>query len=204
MRGLALGMSDKPVSAASSPDVASSIGFNCGLIAVLLIFLLPGNLLSLLGIGYDVPDSFAAFKIHPATYLTVFGLMAVFQRKPVAGLAEWRVPAIFILLTVLSALCSFLSVGTAGASTYVDTFMAAGALAMILATGDTRQRRKLGYLILALVLSNVLLSFWESVAETHLVPLQISTFDLRKWPVGRKDSTSALGVFTDTRCRLHA
>jgi hypothetical protein len=184
VRGLALGMSGKPVSAAPFPDVASSIGFNCGLIAVLLTFLLPSDLLYLLGIDYAAPDSFAAFKIHPATYLTVFGLiatlLAVFQRKPVAGQAEWRVPAIFILLTVLCVLCSFLSVGTAGASNYVDTFVAAGALAMILATGDTRQRRKLGYLILALVLANVLLSFWESMADTHLVPLHINPSDLKK------------------------
>ena len=165
-----MGMTDKPVTAASSPDVASSIGFTCGLIAVLLMFLLPGNLLSLLGIGYDSPGSFPAFKIHPSTYLTAFGLMAtllaVLQRKPVAGLAEWRVPVIFILLTVACALCSFLSVGTAGASNYVDTFVAAGALAMILATGGPRQRRKLGYLILALVLASVVISFWESVADT--------------------------------------
>jgi hypothetical protein len=184
VRGLTLGMTDKPVTAASSPDVASSIGFTCGLIAVLLMFLLPGNLLSLLGIGYDSPGSFPAFKIHPSTYLTAFGLMAtllaVLQRKPVAGQAEWRVPVIFILLTVACALCSFLSVGTAGASNYVDTFVAAGALAMILATGGTRQRRKLGYLILALVLVNVVISFWESVADTHLIPLQISAPDLRK------------------------
>ena len=138
----------------------------------------------MLGIGYDVPSSFPAYKIHPATYLTAFGLvatlMAVLQRKTVTGLAEWRVPIIYVLLTVLCAMCSFVSVGTAGASNYIDTFVAAGVLAMILATGDLRQRRRLGYAIMALVLSNVMLSFWESVSTTHLIPLHVSTFDLRK------------------------
>jgi hypothetical protein len=151
---------------------------------VLLLFLLPANLLFILGIGYDVPSSFAAYKIHPSTYLTAFGLLAtllaVLQRKTVTGLAEWRVPIIYVLLTVLCAMGSFVSVGTAGASNYIDTFVAAGALAMILATGDLHQSRRLGYAIMALVLLNVLLSFWESVSTTHLIPLHISTFDLRK------------------------
>ena len=73
------------------------MGFNYGFMAVLLLFLLPSNLLFQLGIGYDVPDSFAALKIRPATYLTAFGLvstiLAVRQRKTVAGFAEWRVPS---------------------------------------------------------------------------------------------------------------
>ena len=188
VRGLSLGMSDKSVLAASSPEVASSMGFTYGFMAVLLLFLLPSNLLFQLGIGYDVPDSFAAFKIHPATYLTAFGLvstlLAVLQRKTVTGFAEWRVPIIFVLLTVLCAMCSFVSVGTAGASNYIDTFVAAGALAMILATGDFRQRRRLGYTIMALVLLNVILSFWESLCEIHLVPVHISTVDLAKWKEG--------------------
>ena len=102
------------------------MGFTYGFMAVLLLFLLPSNLLFALGIGYDLPSSFAAVKIHPATYLTAFGLvatlLAVLQRKTVTGLAEWRVPIIFVLLTVLCAMCSFVSVGTAGASNYIDTF----------------------------------------------------------------------------------
>ena len=66
------------------------MGFTCGLVAVLLLFLLPSNLLFQLGIGYDITNSFAALKIHPATYLTAFGLMATFlavlQRRNAAGL----------------------------------------------------------------------------------------------------------------------
>ena len=184
VRGLSLEMPDKSISVASSPGAASSVGFTCGFMAVVLLFLLPANLLFMLGIGYDVPSSFPAYKIHPATYLTAFGLvatlLAVLQRKTVTGLAEWRVPIIYVLLTVLCAMCSFVSVGTAGASNYIDTFLAAGALAMILATGDLHQRRRLGYTLMALVLLNVILSFWESVSTTHLIPLHISTFDLRK------------------------
>lgn len=188
MRGLSLGMYDKPVLLASSPEAASSMGFNYGFMAVLLLFLLPSNLLFQLGIGYDVPDSFAPLKIHPATYVTAFGLvstsLAVLQRKTVTGFAEWRVPIIFVLLTVLCAMCSFVSVGTAGASNYIDTFVAPGALAMILATGDFRQRRRLGYTIMALVLLNVILSFWESLGEIHLLPVHIGTVDLAKWKEG--------------------
>jgi hypothetical protein len=146
--------------------------------AVLLLFLLPANLLFALGIGYDVTEGFIGNKIHPATYLTTFGLvatlMAVLQRKPVAGLAEWRVPIIYILLTVLCAMCSFVSVGTAGATNYIDTFVAAGILAMILATGDHRQRRILGYVLMAFVLSNIMISFWESVSQTHLIPTHVT------------------------------
>ncbi len=189
MRGLSLEMPDKSISVASSPGAASSVGFTYGFMAVVLLFLLPSNLLFMLGIGYDVPSSFPAYKIHPSTYLTAFGLvatlLAVLQRKTVTGLAEWRVPLIYVLLTVLCAMCSFVSVGTAGASNYIDTFLAAGALAMILATGDLHQRRRLGYTLMALVLLNVILSFWESVSATHLIPLHTSTFDLRK-VVGRE------------------
>jgi hypothetical protein len=185
VRGLSLEMSDRSVLAASSPEVVQSMGFTYGFMAVLLLFFLPANLLFALGIGYDVPNSFAALKIHPATYLTAFGLvstfLAVLQRKTVTGFAEWHVPIVFVVLTVLCAMCSFVSVGTAGASNYIDTFVAAGTLAMLLATGDFRQRRMLGYAIMALVILNIILSFWESLSETHLVPLHISTFDLRKW-----------------------
>jgi hypothetical protein len=188
VRGLSLGMSDKSVLAAPSSEVVSSTGFTYGFMAVLILFLLPSNLLFALGIGYDSPSSFAAVKIHPATYLTAFGLvstlLAVLQRKTLTGVAEWRVPIVFVLLTVLCAMASFVSVGTAGASNYIDTFVAAGALAMILATGDQHQRRRLGYVIMTLVLLNVILSFWESLSETHLVPLQITASDLRKLKEG--------------------
>jgi hypothetical protein len=188
VRGLSLGMSDKSVLAAPSSEVVSSAGFTCGFIAVLILFLVPSNLLFALGIGYDSPSSFAAVKIHPATYLTAFGLvatlLAVLQRKALTGVAEWRVPIVFVALTVLCAMGSFVSVGTAGASNYIDTFVAAGILAMILATGDQHQRRRLGYVIMTLVLLNVILSFWESLSETHLVPLQITAVDLRKLKEG--------------------
>ncbi len=151
------------------------------------------------------PSSFAAVKIHPATYLTAFGLvstlLAVLQRKTVTGVAEWRVPIVFVLLTVLCAMGSFVSVGTAGASNYIDTFVAAGALAMILATGDQHQRRRLGYMIMTLVLLNVILSFWESLSETHLVPLHISTFDLTKLE-GRKRLPSCGSLLSPTGGRM--
>ena len=66
MRGLSLEMSDKLAPAAtSSPEAASSIGFTYGFVAVLLLFLLPANLLFLLGIGYDLPDSFAVYRSTP-------------------------------------------------------------------------------------------------------------------------------------------
>jgi hypothetical protein len=120
VRGLSLGMSDKSVLAARSSEVVSSTGFTYGFMAVLVLFLLPSNLLFALGIGYDSPSSFAAVKIHPATYLTAFGLvstlLAVLQRKTLTGVAEWRVPIVFVLLTALCAMASFVSVGTAGAS----------------------------------------------------------------------------------------
>ena len=76
VRGLSLGMSDKSVLAARSSEVVSSTGFTYGFMAVLVLFLLPSNLLFALGIGYDLPSSFAAVKIHPATYLTAFGLVS--------------------------------------------------------------------------------------------------------------------------------
>ena len=146
------------------------------------------------------PSSFPAYKIHPSTYLTAFGLvatlLAVLQRKTVTGLTEWRVPIIYVLLTVVCAMCSFVSVGTAGASNYIDTFVAAGALAMILATGDLHQRRRLGYAIMALVLSNVILSFWESVSTTHLIPLHVSTFDLRKVTGREGNDFRPAGLYT--------
>jgi hypothetical protein len=147
VRGLPLEVPDKSISPASSPGAASSMGFTYGFWAVVLLFLLPADLLFTLEIGYDVPSSFPAYKIHPATYLTAFGLVAtlraVLQRKAVSGLAEWKVHIIYVPLTVVCAICSFVSVGTAGASNYIDTFVAAGALAMILATGDLHQRQGL-------------------------------------------------------------
>ena len=190
--------------AAPSPDVASSMGFNYGFMAVLFLFLLPSTCCFARD-RYDAPDSFAAFKIHPATYLTAFGLMAtllaVLQRKPVTGLAEWRVPVIFVLLTVLCAMCSFLSVGTAGASNYIDTFVAAGALAMILATGDIRQRRRLGYVIMALVLFECS-TFILGKRAKHTSFLCISARSiLEKWE-GRKRLPSCGSLRSPTAGRM--
>jgi hypothetical protein len=145
---------------------------------------LPGNLLFEMGIGYDVPESNAALKIHPSTYLSAIGVMiallAVYQRKTVTGLAHWRIPIIFIVVISACALSSFVSVGVASSSNYIDTFLAAGLLAMVVATADARQHRKLGYIILTAVIANILLSFWESIGETHLIPMHISTFDLTR------------------------
>jgi len=183
-RGLALRAPHEIWGSAVARDTLRVSTFAWGLCAVLSLFLLPGNLLFELGIGYDVPESNAALKIHPSTYLSAIGVMlalaAVYQRKTVPGLAHWRMPIVFIVVISVCALSSFLSVGLASSSNYIDTFLAAGLLAMVVATGDSRQHRMLGYFIIAAVVANIVLSFWESVTEIHLIPMHISTFDLTK------------------------
>ena len=159
-------------------------GFTWGLLSVIALFLLPPNLLFQFGIDYDTSGGNPAMKIGPATYLAIIGAMTAVwsmrQSRTAQQFTESRIAIAFMTSTTICALYSFVSVGAASSSNYIETFLAPGFLTLALGTAEARQRRMLGYIMLPLVLLSVFMSLWESIHETHIIPMHIGTLDMKQ------------------------
>ena len=149
------------------------------MLAVFLQFLISANTLTWMGIDYDQVGGNPLVKLHPATYILVFAaFLALFVESPAcSGLVRVvrATPglAAFLFLVPLCAFYSIASVGFSGAAIYIESYFAAGLLAVALEGGTDRQKRAVGKVVLAFALLNVAISVWESLTQTHLIPLQI-------------------------------
>jgi hypothetical protein len=170
------------------------------LLSVVSLFVLPSNLLFEFGLDVDSPGGNPAMKIRPGTYFALLGAIAALRamRQPATAgcLARSRVAIAFMVLTAACVLYSVVSVGAAASSSYVDTFIAAGLLAMTLEMTDLRQRRALGYIMLSLVLLSVVLAIWETIRQEHLIPMHIGTVDMSKVQGKTVEEFRAAGLYS--------
>ncbi len=187
-------------STASSSATRPGRAFTWAYLAVLSLFLLPPNLLYQFGIDYDTSGGNPATKIRPATYLAVIGAMsalwAMYRSRSGRPFSELRVAITFMVVVAVCAVFSFISVGAASSSNYVDTFLAAGFLTMALDGADVRQRRLLGYTLMALVVVSVFMAFVESAKEMHIIPMQIGNLDMRKIQGRAPEDFRAAGLYS--------
>ena len=150
--------------------------FIFGASVIIIVFLLPGSFLGYLGLySYEAGGS-PLTKFHPATYLAVLaawfalyggrrvdgGVISLFLRRPALAWSGG--------LLVACIAYSIYFVGISGMAVYIDTYLAAILTAIALDRASPRQRRILGYTILALCVANVLLAVYEVRMETHLLP----------------------------------
>jgi hypothetical protein len=178
---------------------ASPLPFTLGLLAVACEFTISGNTLSNMGISYSEIGGSPLVKFLPGTYLAVLGafsslvgpsgqLTYLFSKAPVLLL--------YCALMVFCIVFSAVNVGLTGAGVYVDTYISAGALAMIMVNASDRQRAILARLVLALCIANVLISFAEYVHREHFIPMDFTAENGKKLTDDQSDEFRPAALYT--------
>lgn len=170
-----------PVRAIDARYVSANVrtrraAFTIALFAVILSLALSGNTLEVLGIDYSSPGGNPLVKLLPSTYLvTIAAGMILFLQRP-AGIGVVRLfrekPALagFLALMTFCTFYSILVVGMTGAATYIESFISAGLLAIAIEGGTDRQKRTLAWWIVGFIVLSILLSIYESITQTHIIP----------------------------------
>lgn len=183
VRGLRASLYSGQAAQVSSVARVSTMAFTLALLAVVVEFCVSGNLLAVMGISYSQPGGNPLVKFHPATYLAFMGaavaLVSGSAQNRGLGYLLGKAPALllFIAVMVFCTIFATANVGLTGAGVYIDTYLSAGALAIIMVNASDRQRAILGRLVLALVVVNVLISLAEYVHQDHFITLETKTGD---------------------------
>jgi len=154
--------------------------FTVGLFAVIVEYAISGNTLEDLGIDYASTGGNPLVKLHPGTYLILIGafMVLMLMRPAGSGLVRFfrATPALasFVMLILFCAFYSIANVGFSGAAVYVESYLAAGLLAVALETGTDRQKRTLGWWIIGFTVLSIIISIGESLTQTHLIALHIA------------------------------
>ncbi len=148
------------------------------ILAVALNLLVSGNLLIRVGIPYAADGGNPLEKLHPGTYVAMLALASAVWRSPVAGLGRLarraRVPALFGLAMIGCVLFAGAMTGKARLVVFIETFMPAAMLALVLRDASPRAMRCLGLVILGLIAFNVVLSVPETLLHRHIVPIALN------------------------------
>jgi hypothetical protein len=151
--------------------------FAFGLTAVIIEYAISSNTLANLGIDYASPGGNPVVKLHPGTYLAAIGAFMVLVLARPTGNGVMRcfrnTPALaaFMTLTLFCAFYSIVNVGMSGAATYIESYLAAGLLAVALEGGTDRQKRSLAWWIIAFTVLSIIISIGEGATQTHLIPI---------------------------------
>jgi hypothetical protein len=143
--------------------------------SVVVNLLVSGNLLMAIGILYAAEGGNLAVKLHPGTYLAVLAVLAMAWRRPAATaaglLATARVPLLY--LGALAGCCGFAAAmtGRVHLVVFLENFMPAGLLALVLGRAGEAALRRLGLAVLALLALGVAVSVAETLLQTHFVPI---------------------------------
>jgi len=155
------------------------VAVSIALLAIILDFAISSNTLADLGVPYGETGGLPLVKFLPGTYLTAFAAMMVlfFSRPHGAGMIRlFRVTPALAMFNVLILACAFYSianVGISGAAIYVESYLSAGLLAIVLVYATDRQKRILAWIILLFCVLSIFLSIYEGRTQTHLIPLHI-------------------------------
>ena len=199
--------------------MSRAAGFGLAALSLVLSLTISANLLYVLGIDYAHPGGNPLVKIHPATWTVVAALVLLMLAAPdpVGGLRDAlrRSPALawFLVLMTMTMLYSAVSVGISGATVYVESYLAAGTLALVCRELPERRRRALGLLVLALLVLNAALAVAETVGQFHLVPVYLEEIALVDEPGAFRSSAlfdhpltgamlTMVGLFTALSLRL--
>ncbi len=175
--GLARGPAVVGVRAAAAPR-AGRLAVGLAGAAVVVNLLVSGNLLAAAGIPYAADGGSLVVKLHPGTYLAVLSVVAMAWRRPVATaaglMADARVPLLY--LASLAGCCGFAlaATGRVHLVVFLENFMPAGLLALVLGQAGERALRRLGLVVLAVLVLGVVVSVGETLAQRHLVPIVLA------------------------------
>jgi hypothetical protein len=174
--------------------------FAIALFAVILEFAVSGNTLESMGINYATPGGNPLIKLHPGTYLAMIAAFMVLMLARPAGSGLVRffrgTPALaaFVTLTLFCAFYSIVNVGFSGAAIYVESYLAAGFLAVALEGGTDRQKRSLAWWILGFCVLSIVISIIESATQTHLIGLHFGAITDEQLGMDSEDFRGA-GLF---------
>jgi hypothetical protein len=156
--------------------VTPALPFTLGLLAVAFEFCISGNTLNDLGLSYSQLGGNPLVKFLPATYLAVLGAFAsvCYSGQLTYLFSKASALLLFCAIMVFCIVFSGVNVGLTGAGVYVDTYISAAALAIIMVNASDRQRAILARLVLALCIANVLISLVEYVHQEHFIPLDFT------------------------------
>ena len=151
-------------------------GFAIAYAAIVAALVLPSTLLLHYGLASDEPGGNVLAKFLPSTYLAVAaGLIALYGSRDSGGLSRLfkDSPALAwsTVLLVLCAVYSVLSVGVSGVAIYANTYLSAMLLAVATLNATPRQRRIIGYTLMAFAVLNVAISLLEGATHTHFLPV---------------------------------
>jgi hypothetical protein len=137
-----------------------------GVVAVVLSFLLPVNVLTVMGLNI--------FKLLPTTYAALIG--GLFALGAVSFHQRCReAPGLMLYIFAIPALGLYSAYwqGFSGTAVYLETYWIAGLLALMLEPASAKQKRILAGILITLCLLNVLVSVQESLTQTNWFPLVI-------------------------------
>ena len=149
----------------------------CG--AVLVNILVSASLLYQIGINYTAPGGNPLSKLHPGTYLALlaFALVLWERRQPVATLWEYwhreRAVMCFMLSLVWCSLLALAANGPTGTAVYIESFVPAAILVLVLGQAPPSTVRLLGYAILGLVALNSVIAVIETTVHARLIPMYL-------------------------------
>ncbi|MBS1183312.1 MAG: hypothetical protein H6Q99_3192 [Proteobacteria bacterium] len=148
-------------------------------LSVLALFLLSGQMLSLIGIPYDVAGGSALVKIHPASYLSIVALGAWIVAD--GGLSaflgrSWRDSPGLIILFLAIGLLTFQVIGVQKTpiSQVTDNFVLTACLFAALVRLEPGEMRLFALVVQAILVLNSLLGYVEGLSGFRLTPLSVN------------------------------
>lgn len=147
-------------------------------LAVILHLTVSANTLYLLGFDYQLPGGNPLTKFHPASYVVAIALAAAILAP--GGIEATltslrRFPGCTIMLVAMTICTAYtaLILGSAGFGIYLETYVSAGVLALLLDRATDRQCRILGWIIITLVCLNAVLAIGETLLTERLFPIYV-------------------------------
>lgn len=169
---------DPAMSAYPLLPATGSVSQAAGLLALILYYVMPANLLVLLGIPYNVPGGALPFKFHPGSYLIALAFVATMVRRDPMGqfvALSRQFPALagYALMLIGIMVYTTIRFGTGGVGFFIDTLFIPSLLVALLYLSPDTYRQRLFYWILGLTLVNAMLGIVESATQWRLLPYMI-------------------------------
>lgn len=177
LRGVAL-TAPHTVHSALPPPPALAVWL--AVLAVALQLTMSSNFLTMVGIAYNTDGGNPIVKFHPATYLAVAALLLRLMAlgRPLHALQQLaiRFPSVALFMAMMSACMVWVvaNIGVSGAAVFVESYISAGILFLVLVDATIRQRRLLGWMMLLLLVANGALATGETVIHRTLLPMYLA------------------------------
>ena len=166
----------------------SPVVFGLTLSGLIVRLVLTQNMYLISGIDYVRPGGSPLIKVHLGTYLILFAaclwVLGVGTKALGRHFHDHPSHLLFLSMMTLCMAHMVLNIGGDGALfVFVDTFICAGVVALLLTHASDDQRRVLAHVLLAVFVLNAIIAIGESVTHRTLVPRLDFPLDDAKVPI---------------------